>query len=165
MLLLAALVPYLLVVSFWLERHSLREAMEKKLMETNLVQINIAKGNFTWVKAGKEIQFNNRLFDVHSFEQQNDSIVFKGLFDEDEKKLIQNFEHLQQKTHKLSRNQLAVSLFHFMGNAKPAPPSFTYIFIVASDAKQWKMFMEPGLHLGYMSLPFKPPCSWPFATC
>jgi len=163
-LLLAVLVPYIMIAAFWIERHSIREAMEKKMQETHLVQLQLAEGSYTWVKPGKEIRFNNRLFDVKSFTTQKDSVVFLGLFDEVEKALLLTFENLQQKTHKESRSQLAVTLFHIIGLAQPAPQSFACKFASPIVAKQWNIYPASFLQPGHESLPDQPPCNWFFSA-
>jgi hypothetical protein len=158
LLLLAAMVPYMMIAVFWIERYSVREAMEKKLHETHLVQLQLATGSYTWAKPGKEIRFNNRLFDVKSFTQQKDSIICWGLFDEDEKMLLHAFENFQRKTGKQSTGKLAVSLFLYMGVAQPSPPPFEYVFGIHRVKQHWLLPPNASLALGHALLPEQPPC-------
>jgi hypothetical protein len=53
----------------------------EKLESEQLTTVRIAVSELVWYEEGRELIINNELFDVESFEIQNDTMIAKGLSD------------------------------------------------------------------------------------
>ena len=96
-MLLAGAAPLLYSLFFHIRQQTIRDKMEEKLDKQVLHSITMAEGDIHWIRAGKEILINNRLFDIKSFTSYKGSCTFTGLFDEEETSLTQLQNH-QQRT-------------------------------------------------------------------
>lgn len=57
----------------------------KERLETEQLQtISIAAENIRWVKKGKEILVDGKLFDIKHLEKKNNKMIFTGFFDNEE---------------------------------------------------------------------------------
>lgn len=66
--------------------------MLERLEESfDMETIVVKDKDIRWVKKGKEIYVNHRMFDVHSYRSANGKTTFKGLYDEDETILKKEF--------------------------------------------------------------------------
>jgi hypothetical protein len=95
--LIAIITPIIYISSLQVKQLVIqREAMEK--METSALQkITISRNDVCWIKTGKELILNKKLFDVERFQQVNDSLILFGLFDEEETRLSEQLNHAVQK--------------------------------------------------------------------
>lgn len=90
-----------------LARWQAQHAMEEKLEEDQLVTLeNIPLQHITWVKQGKEILINGRLFDVKDIiEMENGLLSVTGLYDTQEQEILTKLQQMnsgeQGNTHKL----------------------------------------------------------------
>ena len=82
-------------------QHQRNEKFNKEILQT----ITVSAENIYWVKAGKEILFNGKLFDVKSFKTAGSNIYLTGFFDHKEDKLVQRIVKLA-----LQKNQASDSL-------------------------------------------------------
>ena len=88
--------------------------MLQRLEHSNLQQITLAKKDVRWYEEGKEIIIGGSLFDVKSSMVKNDSVVFKGLFDQKESQLKKNIDLLiEYQNKRSSSNTLLVAQLVF----------------------------------------------------
>ena len=88
--------------------------MLERLEDSNLEEITLAEKDVRWYKEGKEIIIGSSLFDVKSSMARNDSVVFKGLFDEKESQLKRNIDRLiDYQNKRSSSNTLIVAQLVF----------------------------------------------------
>jgi hypothetical protein len=95
-LLLLVAMPLLIFSFLQLKQLYIQHQMEERLELASLKTIELSYNSFTWIKNGKEILINNKLFDVKSFTKKENSIVFTGLYDNDEDSIQKSIEHLAQ---------------------------------------------------------------------
>ena len=112
MLLLVALPVFLSVGIFikqQLVQHQRKERFKTELLET----FTIKAEKVDWVKVGKEIRVDGKLFDVKSFKITGNNIVFTGFFDDKEDKLVQQIVKLEKQKNQ-SENPLGQSVIKFL---------------------------------------------------
>jgi len=68
----------------------------KEILQT----ITVSSENIYWVKPGKEILFDGKLFDVKSYGTKGNSISLTGFFDHKEDKLVQQIVNLARQKNK-----------------------------------------------------------------
>ncbi len=86
-----SMLPVLLVLLFIYKRDSIRHHMKEELEKQSLQVVIVKKKDIVWVKPGKEIFLNGKMFDIKTSETKNGYTTFKGLYDEEEtalKKLL-----------------------------------------------------------------------------
>ena len=81
-------VPVFLSVKFILKEILIEQEVEKKMKTEVLQSVSIAKSGIIWIKPGKEILLDDKLFDVKYFESANDIIILTGFFDNEETELM-----------------------------------------------------------------------------
>jgi hypothetical protein len=86
--LLIVSVPVFLSVKFILKEILIEQEVEEKMKSEVLQTVRIAKTAINWVKPGKEILLDNKLFDVKYFESTNDIVTLTGFFDNEETELM-----------------------------------------------------------------------------
>ncbi|MFM2139294.1 MAG: hypothetical protein RJA57_1601 [Bacteroidota bacterium] len=105
-----------------LQQSAIRHRMEERLEATLLQEYLISKGQLRWVRLGKELLLEGKLFDVKRIENVPDGrLKICGLFDEEEQaltKLIrerQEERQKQQHTHLIHLLQMpqALDTLHF----------------------------------------------------
>ena len=84
---------YTLSICKKIVQHQMEEKMERSLLQTIVAK----KGSFTWIKMNKEILINGKMFDVKSYKINVEETTFKGLYDEDEKKIVQDINELSSE--------------------------------------------------------------------
>ena len=84
---------YTLSICKKIVQHQMEEKMERSLLQTIVAK----KGSFTWIKMNKEILINGKMFDVKSYNTNVEETTFKGLYDEDEKKIVQDINELSSE--------------------------------------------------------------------
>ena len=77
----AMLLPSIYSNVLQLQRCIAKMIAHEKLESEQLTTIRVAISNLQWHEEGKELIFNNQLFDVESFEIVNDTMVIRGLTD------------------------------------------------------------------------------------
>lgn len=85
-------VPVFLSVKFILEENMIWEEVEEKMNTAVLQSVSIAKADIIWVKAGKEILLDDKLFDVKHIEYSNGMAILTGFFDTEETELLTKFK-------------------------------------------------------------------------
>lgn len=157
LLLVATAMPYILTIMFWAERHAIREAMERKLQETHLVELRLAAHEYSWVKPGKEIRYQNRMFDIKTQQQLGNISIFTGLFDDEEKALLSFFESLQQKNTQHHYGQSALLLYAAMGSSAPLSIISCAAYHESPTAFIYSSFKHSPLSKGFGRTPEQPP--------
>jgi hypothetical protein len=95
--LIAVFAPLIYICSFQVKQLIIQSEALEKLKTESLQEITISKDDVRWIKNGKELILDNRLFDVERFQQVNDSLILFGLFDEEETRLSEQLNHALQK--------------------------------------------------------------------
>ena len=106
-------LPILVFIGRKLQITIVRHEMEERLERDQLITIEVPTGSVYWYKPGKEIIVDGRMFDVKSWKAKGDSILFTGLFDDEElaiKTILENFS----KAHTQSTSQHAQKYFGFV---------------------------------------------------
>lgn len=131
-------------------QHHMKEALEKK----ELHRIILSEKNVHWIKPGKEIWVENRMFDIKSCKYENGIYSFYGLFDEKETEIVKqmrmNFPDQNSSTNKIL-SQL-FQLFHF--TQKNLLPDFLVIEPTNTTQSPEKRFI---LLTQFISIPAPPP--------
>jgi len=82
----------------------MKRQLENKMLHT----IMLAENEVHWLKEGKEILINGRMFDIKSFHPAgNGKIIFSGLYDDDETALVTQMSKNQQNENKAGGKLLA----------------------------------------------------------
>jgi hypothetical protein len=110
--LLIVAVPVLLSVKFILEENLIQEEVEEKMNTAVLKSISIPKADIIWIKAGKEILLDDKLFDVKNFTVKKDTITLTGYFDDKETELLAKFKKYTETNDR--DNPLSKLAFKFL---------------------------------------------------
>ena len=92
--------------------HRMKERMEKSLLHTIILE----QDKVVWMKPGKEILVDGKMFDIKKTEETNGKIVFHGLYDEDETALKENVDNSMEK-QRSSQQSLLSNLFSLIMGA------------------------------------------------
>jgi hypothetical protein len=96
--LLPGCTPWLLILVFCIKQQSIRHEMKEKLEQAiPLHSVTIADKEVVWVKKGKEIRVNGKMFDIKTAKSGNGFTTFTGLYDEDETLLKKQLAESWQK--------------------------------------------------------------------
>ena len=134
-----------------------RHKMLEKLEREQLIEITLPKKDVVWFEQDKEILFDNHMFDVKSFIDKNDSIFFKGLFDEKEtliKKRVSVLVEKQSSSSSLNDASITTIIFQ-LGYLStdffdlPQPYGNNILYMIRRSKEK--------LPQGYNSLPYAPP--------
>ncbi len=151
-LLVLAAMPLVYILFARVHQQSIRYKMKEQL-EAQILQTVVIPGNeIVWVKDGKEIWVNGRMFDIRSTHLQNGLYVFRGLYDNDETSLLKQLQKDQQNS--TSENKLLIQLFQFLQSCyhnQQLEPAF------GENMDLDRLFTNtPSLHSGFLSF-FSPP--------
>ncbi len=107
-ILMMVVCPIIFYTTLTIHKHIVRWKMEERLEKASLQTITVKKNAFSWIKINKEIEVGGKLFDVKSHYSRNNEVVFKGIFDDDEKKIIDTLNLLldHKKTSSIAILQL-----------------------------------------------------------
>ena len=93
-------LPYCVLLLFLLRQQYVRYRMREALEEGHLQTVIIQAGAGHWIKGGKEILVNGRLFDVEEKRCEEDRLVLRGMYDEAETALVKKLNEACQKKNK-----------------------------------------------------------------
>lgn len=93
-LLLILAVPLLFSISVLVKQQIVQYQRNEKFGKEILQTITVSSTAIHWVKPGKEILFDGKLFDVKSYITRGSSISLTGFFDDKEDKLVQHIVKL-----------------------------------------------------------------------
>jgi hypothetical protein len=151
-LLLILAIPLLFSVSVLVKQQVAQYQRNEKFSKEILQTITVSSAAIYWVKPGKEILFNGKLFDVKSYVKKGNSISLTGFFDDKEDKLVQQIVKLElQKNH---------------SGSPFSEPAIKFLFFPAYAIQHE---INAGLNWRYISQPYHqydeviptPPCSSP----
>lgn len=108
-------------------RHSMKEQLEKQLLQT----IVVGENDIHWIKAEKEIWLNNRMFDVKSFCHKNSQYFLTGLYDDDETLLVKQLQKNQQQENN-SGNKILLQILQLFPSSDEIPVDEFLPFLVIS---------------------------------
>lgn len=95
--LLIVALPVFLSLQFILEQKLIQEEVEEKMEKAALISVSIPVTELVWVKRGKEVLLNGRLFDIKSFNIENNQITLTGCFDDKETELVEQHKNTTEK--------------------------------------------------------------------
>jgi hypothetical protein len=110
-------------------RHNMKHQLELKMLQTITLSIN----DVHWIREGKEILINGRMFDVKSFKAAGtDEISFTGLYDEEETALVNKMKRNQQQENSIGGKLLA-QLFQLLQASFNTAPAEVFIPTINND--------------------------------
>ena len=151
-LLLLAAMPLVYILFVRVQQQSIRKNMKERLETEVLQTLTIPENEIIWVKEGKEILVNGRMFDIKSTHLQNGVYVFTGLYDEKEADLLKHLKKNQQNG--TSENKLLVQLFQYLQSCYYNQQSE---IVFCENMNFENLFTNtPSLHSGFITI-FSPP--------
>jgi len=106
-LLLVIVMPLLASVTIMLTQQVIHFQMLEELESKNLTTIIIKKNNLKWIRQGKEIAVDGKLFDVKDISIKGADYVVRGLYDEKEATLVQLVKKMQRSPARSNLQLLA----------------------------------------------------------
>ena len=105
-------LPLCLSVSFIIRQNILQRQRHERFEKEHLQTISISAEKIIWIKPGKEILHEGKLFDVEHFAASGSLIVLSGFYDSKEDKLIAGLEAISnsKKDSTSPINQLMFSV-------------------------------------------------------
>lgn len=90
--------------------------MEERMETSLLHSITLEEKKVIWIKPGKEILINGKMFDIKNTLKSKGKITFQGLYDEEETALKMNLEKGMHQQNILQKNLLS-ALFSILQGA------------------------------------------------
>ena len=113
-LLLLAALPVLISVGFFVKQSIIHRQREKRFEQEILQTITVSSKEVIWLKAGKEILHDGKMFDVKSFKNNGTNLELTGFYDQKEDKLVKEIKgFVQQKEDSGSKADYLVVKFLF----------------------------------------------------
>ena len=113
-LLLLAALPVLISVGFSVKQSIIHRQREKRFEQEILQTITVSSKEVIWLKAGKEILHDGKMFDVKSFKNNGTNLELTGFYDQKEDKLVKEIKgFVQQKEDSGSKANYLVVKFLF----------------------------------------------------
>ena len=96
-LLLLVALPLFFSTLVLVKQKTIQMRRDARFEKESLQTISISSGKLYWVKPGKEILVDGKLFDVKSFYSKADKILLTGFFDNKEDKLVSHIKNLSEQ--------------------------------------------------------------------
>lgn len=97
-LMLLTALPVFISVNMFVRQSIIQEQREERFNQEKLQTITISSAEIIWLKAGKEILHDGKLFDVKSFKNNGTNLELTGFYDQKEDKLVKEIKgFVQQK--------------------------------------------------------------------
>ncbi len=117
LLLLLAALPLVYILVTRIQQQTIRNRMKERLEAQVLHKVSIPADKIHWIKQGKEIMLNGRMFDIRSVKFQSGEYVISGLYDEEETVLLAQLQKDQQNNTDHSKQliqifQLLQTIYH-----------------------------------------------------
>lgn len=98
-----AALPLAAGIVMQIQQQHIRSRMKEKLEKQYLHTVILPTKEVKWIKPGKEIWLNGKMFDIKTVAFENNSYTFTGLYDHEETLLVLRFEenHRQQDNNGL----------------------------------------------------------------
>lgn len=118
-LLLMVALPLFFTLGIFIQQQLVQQQREERFKTELLEVVAVKVENVNWIKLGKEVLVDGKLFDVKSFKIKGSNIFFTGFFDSKEEKLVTHIREMQrQKTESGNPlNQIAIKCL-FLPNYK-----------------------------------------------
>lgn len=113
LIVLPIVLPLLFTLRIDQQRRDIFHTMKERLEKEQLTSVCLNVSEVVWVKAGKEIAFHGRMFDLNSYYIDGNKMYVQGLYDEDEKAL-NNVVNCQMKKTYNGYSQLFQQLFQLL---------------------------------------------------
>ena len=153
--LLLGCTPWLFILVFCIKQQSIRHEMKEKLEQNiPLYSINIADNEVVWVKKGKEITVNGKMFDVKTAKSDNGITTFTGLYDEDETLLKKQLAESWQKKSS-GENKTLLQLIVSLQNVFYETPGVE--LLCQREISQYYLFDHSGLPVNFKLILTPPP--------
>lgn len=155
MMLLVGAMPLITAVYFiagcCIAEYIAFEKIEKQACKKYKVSCRQVK----WIKKGKELTIDGKLFDVKEYAQRNDSLELTGLFDKEEDALFEQYKDLVN--HKKENKPLQVSVLKiFFSPAVLDKPVLARASLQLINKPAYCCFDENAVHM-YVLLITPPP--------
>jgi hypothetical protein len=98
--LLVLAIPLVFSAVVLIKQQIIQYNRHEKFKTKKLETISVSSENIYWIKPGKEILFQGKLFDVKSYSIRNNVISLTGFFDLKEDKLVKQIVQLAQQKNK-----------------------------------------------------------------
>ncbi len=131
-------------------RHEMKEKLEQQLLQT----VTLSENEVQWVKPGKEILVEGKMFDVKSFSSEKGQYRFTGLFDHEETALVNHLEKNLKKTNE-SGSWLISALFHLLQSVYSTDGNDTAL--ISTDKKSDFYLIYIHILSPFKTIPTPPP--------
>lgn len=122
LLLVIAAMPVVYILALQGYQQVVRVKMKHELETEALTSVTLRADKILWVKKGKEILVEGKMFDIKKTVKNNDgTFSFTGLFDEEETMLVKQLQQTQQESNSESCRHLLQ--FFSMLQALPEIPA------------------------------------------
>ena len=113
-LMLLTTLPIVISVNMFVRQSIIQEQREERFNQEQLQTITISSAEIIWLKDGKEILHDGKLFDVKSFKNKDANVELTGFYDQKEDKLAKEIKgFVQQKEDSGSKADYLVVKFLF----------------------------------------------------
>lgn len=112
LLLLLAAMPLVYTLFIGIPQQAIRHRMKVNLETRLLHTIMVSENDIHWIRDGKEILDNGRMFDIKSSHLLNGVYVFSGLYDNEETALMEQIQKDQQNN--TTNSKQLVQLFQLL---------------------------------------------------
>lgn len=114
-LLLLVVLPFFISVSFFIKQKLIHHQRIQRFETEFLQTVTVSAKNLLWIKSGKEIILDGKLFDVKSLKTDGNVIVLTGFYDGKEDNLVKHIKKLTQQKNGSDNpvNELAVKFLFF----------------------------------------------------
>lgn len=88
--------------------------MKEELEKQSLCSVTVHESKIVWMKPGKEILVNGKMFDIKSSETSKGYTTFTGLYDEEETLLNRLLDETWKRKSTDQNNNIITHLFHLL---------------------------------------------------
>ena len=135
-LLLLLAIPVLFSVTILLKQKIIHYQREERMGREMLQTITVSSQNIFWIKSGKEVLFDGKLFDVKSFKTEGCNIVLTGFFDNKEDILVEQIVKLTGHKNQSGNpfNEHAINFLFF--------PVYISQQLINCEEGNWKFILK-----------------------
>jgi hypothetical protein len=116
LLLLLPVIPLCYAIVVQVKQEMIQANMKEKTEKALLHKVCMNETEVRWIKYGKEILINGRMFDIKSFLVKNGIATFFGLFDDEETALLNQIKKDHQNNTGGKQIVQLFKLFQFINN-------------------------------------------------
>jgi hypothetical protein len=110
-LLLIVAIPVFLSLEFLLKENIIQQEADAKMETIVLKSVRIPAAKLIWLRKGKEVLIDGKLFDIKSFKTENGLVTLLGFYDDKETKLLDEYKNI---TDNNTNNPLSELAFKFL---------------------------------------------------